>query len=246
MEINPGKRVQEGASLPKAPAVYFPVNTLMLREAGLTPGEEFLLDGQQVELVKLTCRIPEIHEGSQCFEFKFADEFGSFKGILYRPSIGTARPLRHFNLSTYHFSDYVTVVGHLRKFPSLAWLVVDSLEEVQSYDEVLQHRAQVLWAWVQRRGKLPELPKSEVRRDRPQNIEKKADFTHLQELQQDILRSLKKLMSTQKSTLEGVSKTELLGELRFKPQDKEYQRALDTLLLNGSLVAVDNGYIPAS
>lgn len=154
METSPKKHEEPG--LLKTPAVYFPVNTLMLRKAGLTPGEEFLLDGQQVELVKITCRVPEIHEGSQRFEFKFADEFGSFQGLLYRPSTGTPRPLRHFNTSTYHFSDYVTVVGHLRKFQGLAWLLVDWLEEVQSYDEVLQHRAQVLWAWTQRRGKLQE------------------------------------------------------------------------------------------
>jgi hypothetical protein len=174
MEISPAKRGEEDNELFKAErgtSAYFPVNTLMLRKATQGQGDEFLLDGQRMDQVKITCRVPEIREGAQNYELTFADEFGGYKGIIYRSSKGTSRALRLFDMQTYRAFDYVTIVGHVRKFQDNAKLMVDWIAEAKSFEEVMEHRAQVQWARGLRCGKSPERAKSEVLRERTQLLE---------------------------------------------------------------------------
>ena len=249
MEISPAKRGQEGSQFFKAErgsSAYFPVNTLMLRKATQGQGDEFLLDGQRIELVKMTCRVPEIRDGAQRYDLTFADEFGGYKGVIYRSSKGTSRVLRLFNMQTYQPSDYVTVVGHVRKFQDNAMLMVDWITEV-TYDEVMEHRAQVLWARGLRCGKSPEHPKSEVLRERAQPLENRDEFAHLQPLQGDILRTAKRLYETKNRPEGGINKAEILRELRTKPMDKEFEGCLQSLMLYGYLMDADRDcYVPAT
>lgn len=250
MEISPAKRGQEGTQFFKAErgsSAYFPVNTLMLRKATQGQGDEFLLDGQRMDLVKITCRIPELREGAQRFDLTFADEFGGFKGVIYRSSKGTSRALRLFDTQTHQPSDYITAVGHVRKFQDNSTLMVDWITEVKSYDEVMEHRAQVLWARNLRCGKSLEPPKSEVLRERAQPFENRDEFAHLQPLQGDILRTAKRLFEAKNRPDGGINKVEILRELRTKPMDKEFEGCLQSLMLYGYLMDADRDcYVPAT
>jgi len=250
MEISPAKRGHDGQNFFKGdrpPAAYYPVNTLLLRQAAQGTGEEFFLNGQRMETVKLTCRISEIREGGQRYDLTFADEFGGFKGVIYRSSKGVQKSLRNFSLQTYQPSDYVSVIGHLRRFQDNTVMMVDLLEEVQGYDEVMEHRAKVVWSWALRCGKSSASPKAEVLKERAPVSENRDEFAHMPAIQQDILRTVKRLMEVRNSPAGGISKSDIFKELRSKVMDKEFESTLQSLVLYGYLMDADRDcYVPAT
>lgn len=250
MEISPAKRGQDGQTFFKgerAACAYFPVNTLLLKQSVQGSGDEFTLNGQRMEFAKLTCRIPEIREGSQRYDLTFVDEFGGYKGVIYRSSKGNPKPLRNFNLQTYQPSNYVTVLGHLRKFQENVVMLVDLMEEVQGYDEVIAHRTEVLWSWALRCGKSPVSARSEVLKERAPISENRDEFAHMPALQQDVLRTLKRLMEARNSPPGGISKSDLFREMRSKVMDKEFESTLQNLVLYGYLMDADRDcYFPAT
>lgn len=250
MEISPAKRGHEGGAgffqSDKKPSTYLHANTLLLRKAGESPGDEFSLDGHRVEQVQIICRLAEIHESAQRYEFVLEDEAGRFKGVIYRNSQGSTRVLQDFDLRSYRPSEYVTILGHLRKFQEVVVLLLNKLLLTNKYEEVIGHRVAVLWGSLVRRGKYQEAPKPAVLRERT-TTENRDEFAHLPSLQQDIIRTLKRLMDSRNCPVSGINKVELMRELRSKPMDKEFESNLQSLLLYGYLMDGDpNCYVPAT
>lgn len=250
MNISPPKRFQGDVSASpfqrftteKNNHVYHPLNTGVLRSITAT-GDEFMLNDVKVELVTLVCRVPTVHEGGQRYDLTLADEFGVFKGVVYRSGESAPRAFRNFSPSATSPSDYFSVIGHLRKFQSTPMVLVDLIEPVKSYYDVLSHRASVLWAWCQRTGRAPSR-NSQVLRERstPTN-DARDEFSHLQPLQRDIMRAFKRLGMKDSN----VHKLDVLNELKPRPMEKEFESQLHFLSLYGYLIdgQSKDTYIPS-
>ena len=236
MNTSPPKRFQgeTGASpfqrfAEKSNHIYHPVNTGILRRIS-EAGDDFLLNDIKVELVTLVCRILSLHEGGQRIDLVLADEFGSFKGVVYRSGDTNPRAFKNYNVGNVDSKEYVSVIGHLRKFQSTAMVLVDLIEPTKSYYDVLSHRASVLWSWCQRTGRSPtKSPLQE--RSTPMN-EVQDELAHLQPMQREIMRIFKKLSIRDAN----VPKMDVFKELNPRPMEKEFENHITYLNVYGYLM----------
>lgn len=244
--MNSAPRAQEPQPIPryleKPSHVYHPLNTRLLRLT--TEREDFRLDGMYIDLVRLLCRVTDINENGMRIDLMLMDEYGVFRGVVYRSGQETPRVFRGY---THDPAAYVVIIGHLRKFQSMPMVVVDRIDPVRVYAEVMAHRVEVQWAHYYRLGVFKEAERMGLFRDRPlvQNTTQRSNG--LPAIQQELLRILRHCMDLSPDSTEGISKMEILAGMHTKLSEDDFDAVLKKLLEAGVVLPTDQSdhYIPA-
>lgn len=130
---------------------YVPVNLKLVYDM-IAGGEPFRLNNDNVDIIELVCRITEFKETQNTFSCNVVDDFGSIKGVIYRKGDGSnPRALRDY---TFSLNGYAHIIGNLRKFADNVQIVIQSIENITSYETVHYVKSKVMWAFFIRKGAL--------------------------------------------------------------------------------------------
>ncbi len=211
--------------------MYHPLNTRFLRLA--TEREDFRLDGIYIDLVRLLCRVTDIIENGLRIDMMLVDEYGVFRGVVYRSGQETPRVFRGY---AHNVTSYVVIIGHLRKFQSMPMLVVDRIDTVEDYSLVMSHRVEVHWAHYYRLGVFKEADRMGLFRGRTLCRDSSQRSNSLPATQQELLRILRHCMDLNPDSSEGISKLEIRAGMHTKVSEKDFDIILQKLVEAGMVL----------
>jgi hypothetical protein len=130
---------------------YCPVNTGLINAAASVGGENFKVDGEQINMIEIVAKVRNYLNSSMKLEVELYDEFGLVNAVLFKKNTEEPKQLRNFRFVD---SGYVRCFGQLKRFYSSTSFVISIIRNVNVYSEVTCHKAKVIWASLYRRGKL--------------------------------------------------------------------------------------------
>jgi len=220
--------------LDKPSQVYQPLNTRLLRLA--TEKDDFRLDGTYIDQVRMLCRVTDIIENGLRIDMMLVDEYGVFRGVVYRSGQDTPRVFRGY---AHDSTAYVAIIGHLRKFQSMPMLVVDRIDSVAVYREVMAHRVEVQWAHYYRLGVFKEADRMGLFRGRPLCRDSSQRTNSLPATQQELLKILRHCMDLNPDSSEGISKLEIRAGMHTKVSEQDFEIILKKLVDAGLVLQTE-------
>ncbi|CAG9321552.1 unnamed protein product [Blepharisma stoltei] len=173
---------------------FTPVNLKLVNDM-IKQGEPFKLNNELIEIIEIVCRITNYQETHNIIKFEFEDNNNCIQGIVYTKGDLT-RP-KALSDYTYIENGYVHIIGALRKLGDEVKCIVQSISNVNTYDQVHYHYVKVLWCYLVRNGILhtPSQAADNVMADLSSRFNNAGssqnDYSNLNEDQAEVVRAIK-------------------------------------------------------
>jgi hypothetical protein len=141
MDSLPGNRFD----VTRKPSQYTPANLGIVMQISEQDTETFKFVDTPIDTIEIVCRVEDLVESGLKYDVSLSDYAGRFKGVIYKKKDRQPSALRDFH---YVKNGYARCIGQLRKFQNTASFVISYMTNVNTYGEVIAHRAKVLWNYV--------------------------------------------------------------------------------------------------
>jgi len=141
MDSLPGNRFD----VARKPTQYTPANLGIVMQISVQDTDTFKYVDTPIDTVEIVCRVDDLVESGLKFDVSLSDYTGRYKGVIYKKKDRQPSALRDFH---YVKNGYARCLGQLRKFQNTASFVVSYMTNINTYGEVMAHRAKVLWNYV--------------------------------------------------------------------------------------------------